>query len=86
MSEKIRPTLAGKKRHNKEINMEWVYTQIDSGRTVKSVAGDLGVSDTTLRRRHKEYQATIQSQVSPTAEQPLEIDEDVLINFLDSLD
>lgn len=51
-----RMKLAGNKRHNKEINMEWVYTELDKGRTVKSVAQELQVSESTLRRRHKEYQ------------------------------
>lgn len=56
MAEK-RLKLAGKKRHNKIIDMEWVYAQLDNGRTVKSVAEELQVSESTLRRRHKEYQA-----------------------------
>lgn len=89
MSAKIRPNLAGKKRHNKEIDMEWVYTQIDSGRPVKSVAEELGVSDTTLRRRHREYQAAIQTWQTEEAAPSTSIDDifdDIPMDFLDSLD
>lgn len=85
MCAKIRPNLAGKKRHNKEINMEWVYEQIDSGRPVKSVAEELGVSDTTLRRRHREYQETITNGSQPQAEDEFELDA-VALDFLDSLE
>lgn len=49
----------GKPRYNKKIDMEWVYQQIDSGRTVKSVADELQVSESTLHRRHKEYQNSL---------------------------
>lgn len=57
-----RITLAGNYRYNKAIDMEWVYAQLDSGRTVKSVAQDLKVSESTLRRRHKEYQKEVRKE------------------------
>lgn len=52
----LREKLVSKRANHKEINMEWVYEELDKGRTVKSLAQELGVSETTLRRRHKEYQ------------------------------
>lgn len=81
-----RKYLVGKsKRHTKEIDMEWVYQQIDKGRTARSVAEELGVGVSTLYKRHKEYQETEQVQ-QPTelaTEQSAEIDDDDIINFLD---
>lgn len=58
----MRESLAGKKRYNKPVNMEWVYQEIDKGRTVKSVAEELQVSESTLRRRHHEYQSQLQAE------------------------
>ena len=81
--------VGGKKRYTKSIDMEWVYKQIDSGRTARSVAEELGVSESTLYKRHKEYQATdIQTQTetaTPTTENDFELD-DVAMDFLDSLE
>lgn len=57
-----RPILASSSRHRKQIDMELVYEKLDSGRTVKSVAEELNVSESTLRRRHKEYQAKIKKE------------------------
>ncbi len=54
--------LASSSKHLKQIDMEWVYEKLDSGRTVKSVAQELNVSESTLRRRHKEYQAKIKEK------------------------
>lgn len=56
-----RSKLAGKRRH-KSVDMEWVYSGLDSGRTVKEVAGELGISESTLRRRHREYQDEIRAE------------------------
>lgn len=42
------------------IDMEKVYRQIDSGRTVESVAAEWGVSASTLYRRHRAYQKEIE--------------------------
>lgn len=56
----MRKRLAGKKRYNKLVDMEWVYQELDKGRTVKSVAEELQISESTLRRRHHEYQAQLQ--------------------------
>ena len=39
--------------------MEWVYKELDGGRTIKSVAEELQISVSTLRRRHSEYQQRI---------------------------
>lgn len=49
-------TLCGGRRGRKLIDMNYVYGQIDKGRTVKAVADEIGVSVSTLHRRHKEYQ------------------------------
>lgn len=43
-------------RAKKSIDMEWVYQELDGGRSVKSVAEELGIGRTTLYRRHREYQ------------------------------
>ena len=50
-----RAQLASNKRHRKEIDMEWVYQKLDEGMTIKSVAEELEISVSTLRRRHSEY-------------------------------
>ena len=49
-----RTHLASKKHHRKQIDMEWVYKELDEGRTIKSVAEELQISVSTLRRRHSE--------------------------------
>lgn len=54
-----RSKLAGKRRH-KTVDMEWTYAELDSGKTVKEVAQELNISESTLRRRHKEYQKEIE--------------------------
>ena len=46
----------------KMVDMEWVYQQLDAGRSVKSVALELNVSRSTLYRRHKEYQEKMDSR------------------------
>lgn len=76
-----------KKRHTKPIDMEWVYRQIDSGRTARSVADELGVSESTLHRRHKEYQETIQQTETamPETDDDFELD-DVAMDFLNSIE
>lgn len=51
-----RKTLKNGKGGKKIVNMEKVYQQLDSGRSVKSVAEEWGVSPSTLYRRHQEYQ------------------------------
>ncbi len=52
-----RKTLANKNRaKTKKIDMDQVYAEIDSGKTVKEVAEKFGVSVSTLYRRHAEYQ------------------------------
>ena len=42
--------------------MEWVYKELDGGRTIKSVAAELQISVSTLRRRHSEYQQCIKTE------------------------
>ena len=54
-----RSKLAGKRRH-KTVDMEWTYAELDSGKTVKEDAQELNISESTLRRRHKEYQKEIE--------------------------
>lgn len=45
----------------KEIDMEKIYHQLDSGRSVKSVAKEWGVAVSTLYRKHHEYQKEIEA-------------------------
>ena len=42
--------------------MEWVYKELDGGRTIRNVAEELGISVSTLRRRHNEYQEKIKEE------------------------
>lgn len=45
----------------KLIDMEKVYRQLDTGRSVQSVAKEHGVSKSTLYRRHAEYQERMEA-------------------------
>lgn len=38
------------------VDMTYVYTEIDNGRTVKSLASELKISRSTLYRYHEDYQ------------------------------
>ena len=40
----------------KNIDIEEVYREIDSGKTISQIAKELGVCRQTLYNRHKEYQ------------------------------
>ena len=52
-----RKNLKGTHKHmHKIIDMEEVYREIDSGKTVTQVAKELGVSRQTLYVRHREFQ------------------------------
>lgn len=57
-----RDTLKNGKRGKKDIDMEKVYELLDSGKTVKEVAKQFEVSESTLYRRHKEYQQILESE------------------------
>ena len=50
-----------KNKDGETVDMEWVYGQIDGGRTVSDVARELQISCATLRRRHLEYQKSLKS-------------------------
>lgn len=52
-----RKTLKNGRGSRKPIDMQKVYQELDSGRSVQSVAEEWGVSPSTLHRRHHEYQA-----------------------------
>lgn len=52
-----RKTLKNGRGSRKPIDMQKVYQELDSGRSVQSVAKEWGVSPSTLHRRHHEYQA-----------------------------
>lgn len=71
-----RDNLVGKKgRRKKKIDLEEVYRMIDQGMTVREAAGQIGVSETTLRRRHAEYQEEIRkSEMEMEMEPPEDID------------
>lgn len=52
-----REYLSGKGRRGmKMIDMEYVYREIDRGRTVREIAEELSVSVKTLQRHHIKYQ------------------------------
>lgn len=56
-----RKYLCGRRSRGKIlIDMEKVYKMIDSGIKMTDVADKLGVSPSTLRRRHQEYQREIE--------------------------
>lgn len=57
-----RKSLGNGRHGRKEIDMEYVYAQIDSGKKIKAVADGLGVSVSTLNRRHKEYQESMKAK------------------------
>lgn len=57
-----RKSLSNGKHGRKEIDMEYVYAQIDRGKKIKAVADELGVSPSTLNRRHKEYQENMKAK------------------------
>lgn len=46
-------------RKPKNVNMEDVYEDFDRGMSMEEVILKHGVSESTLRRRHKEYQAKV---------------------------
>ncbi len=50
-----------KNKAGETVDMEWVYGQIDEGRTVSDVAKELQISCATLRRRHLEYQELLKN-------------------------
>lgn len=57
-----RQSLSNGRHGRKEIDMPYVYGQIDGGRSIKDIADELGVSVRTLNRRHKEYQESIKAK------------------------
>ena len=56
-----RKYLCGFSRERVPIDMEKVYRMIDSGKKIKQVAAELGVSVRTLQRRHTEYQKQVRA-------------------------
>lgn len=56
-----RKTLTNRSHPKRLIDMEAVYRQLDSGRSVKSVAEEWDVSISTLYRRHNEYQKELEA-------------------------
>ena len=57
----IRKNLCGNRsRHQKFIDMEWVYRELDRGRTRQDVADEFGVHPNTLYLRHKKYQKQLE--------------------------
>lgn len=66
-----RKTLKNGNGSKKPVDIEKVYIQLDSGRSVKSVAEEWGVSPSTLYRRHREYQAGLAAQLQDSELPPL---------------
>ena len=56
-----RATLANRGKSKKYIDMEEVYRLLDAGRPIRAIADSLGVSVSTIKRRHREYQEMIRS-------------------------
>lgn len=46
----------------KKVDMEAVYREIDSGKTVNEVAAEFGVHRSTLLKRHREYQQKLAAE------------------------
>ena len=65
-----RDTLKNGKRGKKDIDMEKVYELLDSGKTVKEVARQFNVSESTLYRRHKEYQQMLEDRWQEDDDEP----------------
>lgn len=57
-----RKTLKNGNGGKKPVDMVKVYTALDSGRSVRDVANEWGVSPSTLYRRHKEYQDKLEQK------------------------
>lgn len=55
-----RKTLKNGQGNKKPVDMQKVYQALDAGRSVQSVAEEWGVSQSTLYRRHQEYQAQLE--------------------------
>lgn len=53
---KMKKTLCNGRRACKPIDMGYVYRQIELGRSVQEIAKELGVSRSTLYRRHEQEQ------------------------------
>lgn len=54
------------------IDMELVYKKLDKGQTLQQIADDLGVSVTTIYRKHKKYQKELEAL--GVEDEPLEDD------------
>lgn len=65
----IRTSLTNGRTGKKEIDMEQVYDLLDSGKKVKEVAEKFGVSESTLYRKHKQYQLKAQQERKEKLEQ-----------------
>ena len=65
-----REKLSGGPAHRPRIsiNMEDVYNDLNHHMTVREAADKYKVSESTLRRRHKEYQAFVKSLLEEPAE------------------
>lgn len=51
-----RKKLSSRRSSSKPVDIEYVYRQNDLGRSIREIAEELGVSRSTLRRRHIRYQ------------------------------
>lgn len=60
----VRKFLTNGSRGKKLINMPYVYQQIDRGRPLQEIAEELGVSRTTIYRRHNEYQEMVKAELA----------------------
>lgn len=65
-----RKILVGKRgRKKKDIDLVEIYRLIDQGKTLREIAADIGVSESTIRRRHLEEQERIPEPVDPWIEE-----------------
>lgn len=53
----IRESLTGRVNNKKPVDMEEVYRQREAGRTFREISAGMKVSEPTLRRRRREYEA-----------------------------
>lgn len=74
-----------KARGKKLVDMQKVYRALDSGRSVKSVADEWGVSPATLHRRHHEYQAELDLMFMEEDDLP-PLPNDVIAPVMEKLD
>lgn len=79
----VRKYLCGNRsRPKKLIDMEWVYRQLDSGKTRQQVADELEVSVSTLNKRHHKYQKQLKVLNNQKESSNNDLEHDVSVDVL----